>query len=489
MTVVAERDREISGCTAPGSPADAGHRALAHLLAAESAPTDDLSAQSDHQRTATGLISLARIYGSAPFTTLAEAQRRLRIDRAELAHLHQLFPTIPALPEAVLRGPAGKYWANTLLPLERKGTFDAVLSGQPAYPSIIGLYPGPTCMFRCHFCVRVTGARYSAAEVSPGNGLLADIIEQAPTDNSGLMYMSGGLEPLTNPELGDLVSRAARRGFTITLYTNSFALTENTLNRQPGLWDLGAVRTSLYGLSDEEYAATVQKPKAFTRVSGNLATFLELRKARSSPVKLGLSYLILPGRARRLRELADFVIRLSALTPDRPIDFLDLRQDYSGREDGQLSPVDRAELQDAMGAFDERLAEELPGIDVQYGYALNSLRAGVEADMLRITPAQMRPRAHPQVSVQVDLLGDVYLYREAGFPDLAGAHRYICGRVTPEHSLATVVTDFVNSRQEVPPAAGDEYFLDGFDQVITARLNQLESDLSAGWGSARGFLR
>ncbi len=484
MTVVASRELEISGCAAPGSPPDAGHRALADLLA-----TSHSLAGTERLTTAAKLISLARQYGTQPFTTLTEVQKALGVDRGELSSLLALFHEIPALSSAVLHGPAGKYWSNTLLPLEKKGTFDAVLQDKPVYPSIVGLYPGPTCMFRCHFCVRVTGARYQSSEVQPGNRILTDIIDSAPTSDPGLMYMSGGLEPLTNPELGILVKRAADRGFKITLYTNSFALTESTLSRQPGLWDLGAVRTSLYGLSDTEYEETVQKPNAFTRVHGNLAKFLQLRQQRSAPVKLGLSYLILPGRAHRLRELANFVISLSALTPDRPIDFLDLRQDYSGREDGRLTEADRQELQEAMAAFDTRLAEELPSLEVQYGYALNSLRSGLEADMLRVTPSEMRPKAHPQVSVQVDLLGDVYLYREAGFPDLPGANRYICGTVTEGKSLSSVVAEFVGSGQGIAPAAGDEFFLDGFDQVITARLNQLEADLADGWGEARGFLR
>jgi dTDP-4-amino-4,6-dideoxy-D-glucose ammonia-lyase len=41
----------------------------------------------------------------------------------------------------------------------------------------------------------------------------------------------------------------------------------------------------------------------------------------------------------------------------------------------------------------------------------------------------------------------------------------------------------------VPAEAGDELYLDGFDHVVTARLRQLEADLAAGWGAARGLLR
>ncbi|MGH3855307.1 MAG: dTDP-4-amino-4,6-dideoxy-D-glucose ammonia-lyase [Pseudonocardiaceae bacterium] len=474
----------IADCAKPGASLATSAAALQRML--DSAEHDDTS---DTARRSHHLVWLARRYGTAPFTPLRDARRELELDRREFARLVEMFGSVPELREAVREGPAGKYWANTILPLESKGVFDAVLEGRPVYPSSVGLYPGPSCMFRCHFCVRVTGARYDPSSLEDGNAVLTSVIEELPTEDPHTMYVSGGLEPLTNPGLGTLVTRAAARGFRITMYTNAFALTEQTLGRQAGLWDLYAVRTSLYGLSDEEYEATVGKRASFRRVKDNLARFLRLRAERQQPVRLGLNYLVLPGRAHRLLDLVDYMTELSEATPDRPLDFLNLRQDYSGRADGRLSISDRAELQDALGAFEEKVKDRLPTQEVDYGYALNSLRFGVEAELLRITPEQMRPRAHPQVAVQIDLLGDVYMYREAGFPDLPGANRYIAGRVSADHGLYQVVEDFVAEGRQVDPRSGDEYFLDGFDQVIIARLNQLEDDIKDGWGPTRGFLR
>jgi dTDP-4-amino-4,6-dideoxy-D-glucose ammonia-lyase len=83
----------------------------------------------------------------------------------------------------------------------------------------------------------------------------------------------------------------------------------------------------------------------------------------------------------------------------------------------------------------------------------------------------------------------VFLYREAAFPGLAGADRYVAGRVTAATGLGDVVSAFVTSGRRVAARPGDELFLDGFDQVVTARLRQLESDVAAGWGAHRGLLR
>ncbi|MFD3686129.1 dTDP-4-amino-4,6-dideoxy-D-glucose ammonia-lyase [Nocardiopsis sp. NPDC058631] len=479
----------VLGCALPGGDARAAAEEVRRRMDDRGLTVGEPHATAPGRHASEQLVALARRYGNDPFTTLEEARSDLGADRARFALLLDLFGRLPELREAVEAGPAGRYWTNTVLPLERRGVLDAVLDGGRVHPHSVGLYPGPTCMFRCHFCVRVTGARYDAAELGPGNERLAAVIDELPTDNPDTLYVSGGLEPLTNPGLGSLVTRAASRGFRITMYTNAFALTDATLNRQPGLWDLGAVRTSLYGLDDDEYEATTGKRRAFGRVRENLLRFQALRAERRSPVRLGLSYLILPGRAHRLLDLVDFVAELDRAAPDRPLDFLTLRQDYSGREDGRLDDGERERLQEVLHAFAERAAERTPSLHVDYGYALHGLMAGADAVLPRITPETMRPTAHPQVAVQVDIRGDVYLYREAGFPDLAGADRYVAGRVGPGTGLLDVVDRFVADGARVEPHPGDEYFMDGYDQVVTGRLNQLEADLAAGWGPARGFLR
>jgi len=327
----------------------------------------------------------------------------------------------------------------------------------------------------------VTGARYANDSLDLGTDLLASVIDEMPTHHPHAMYLSGGLEPLTNPRSGELVSRAADRGLALTLYTNSFALTGQTLNRQPGLWRLHALRTSLYGLDEEEYQATTGK-RGYQRVKDNLRGFQRLRAERDEPVRIGLSYIILAA-------LLDYLEELNEAAPNRPVDFLNVREDYSGRAAGRLTEAERTELTDALGDFHEQARRRFPTLNVDYGYALESLRAGVAAQLPRIRPETMRTGGHPQVAVQVDLLGDVYLYREAGFPDLPGATRYVAGRIGPDAGLHDVVRRFVESGARIAPAAGDEYFLDGFDQVVTARLRQLETDVADGWADARGFLR
>jgi dTDP-4-amino-4,6-dideoxy-D-glucose ammonia-lyase len=121
------------------------------------------------------LVTLARIYGNTPFAPLEKARLELGTDRSEFDRLLEMFNRIPALRTAVENGPSGRYWTNTVLGLEKEGVFSSVLNNEPAFPHLVGLYPGPTCMFRCHFCVSVTGARYQASALADGNEMFASV--------------------------------------------------------------------------------------------------------------------------------------------------------------------------------------------------------------------------------------------------------------------------------------------------------------------------
>ena len=45
----------------------------------------------------------------------------------------------------------------------------------------------------------------------------------------------------------------------------------------------------------------------------------------------------------------------------------------------------------------------------------------------------MRKYAHTQMSVCIDMLGDVYLYREAGFLNREGNKKFIIGRTSKKY--------------------------------------------------------
>lgn len=124
------------------------------------------------------------------------------------------------------------------------------------------------------------------------------------------------------------------------------------------------------------------------------------------------------------------------------------------------------------------------------GYALHPLSQGGAATPLEMVEERaMRPTGYPQISVVVDLLGDVYLYREAGFLERPGATRYVIGRVTPEHSLERVVAEFLASGRTIEAGPGDTGFFDIFDHVVTHMLNQADDDEAFGIPFEEGPIR
>jgi dTDP-4-amino-4,6-dideoxy-D-glucose ammonia-lyase len=146
--------------------------------------------------------------------------------------------------------------------------------------------------------------------------------------------------------------------------------------------------------------------------------------------------------------------------------------------DRGLSNAERFRLVAAFAQLEERCRrDDLNGLQIDFGYALYPESQGVAGRPLEmVRHADMRPRGYPQVSVVVDLRGDVYLYREAGFLDRPGAARYIIGRVSAARSLEDVVREFIESGQRIEPAPGDTGYFDIFDHVVTMVLNQADDD-------------
>jgi len=139
----------------------------------------------------------------------------------------------------------------------------------------------------------------------------------------------------------------------------------------------------------------------------------------------------------------------------------------------------RDELIDLQSLF---VGEGMKEFEVDLGYGMRGLVEGVEtAPVRRVAHTDMLGRGYPQISVVVDLLGDVYLYREAAFIGRVGADRYIIGRLTPELGLAELLQRYIaDSDRFVTPRAGDEIFLDAFDHAVTAFLRQASDDLHFG---------
>ena len=85
------------------------------------------------------------------------------------------------------------------------------------------------------------------------------------------------------------------------------------------------------------------------------------------------------------------------------------------------------------------------------------------------------PESFPQVSVAVDVKGDVYVYHETGFLDRPGADRYIIGNIS-NSSVEQVTRQWVENGRTIKALPMDVGYLDAFDHVVSILINQARDD-------------
>lgn len=433
-------------------------------------------------RLAAVAYDLVAAQANDPFMTQEALLAACPLDRTTIRRLGAAIRRSPLCQRLLTEGGLGrKYVANTVLPALRSGAIDAVVRDRVVVPFRIGLYPGQSCMFHCSFCGRNPTAAYQLGSVDPGTRRFEELLYQVGAGDPHRFYLSGGLEPLTNRFVGRLVEVGADAGHALSLYTNGFMLTPALLRRQPGLWRLRSLRISLYGVDQITSAEVTGRSSSFPRVRANAVELLRARDRLGSDLQVGFNFVVLPGQVDQVLRLVELIGEINCESGGRPVDFLTLREDFSVAPDEGLSRADREQLRVVFDRVEERCTRaDLDGLKIDYGYSLDALRRGAVGEQLRmVTAGSMRAHGHPQVSVVIDLLGDVYAYREAGFLDRPGAERYRLGRIDDHRSLTDVIRDWLDGPGAVP-RAGDEQYFDIFDHVIALTVAQAEQNLRFG---------
>lgn len=367
---------------------------------------------------------------------------------------------------------SSKYWTNTIQPLVTSGHFEAAVHNRYIYPNRIGLYPGLNCQFFCNFCGRNYNAKYENKFAQQSVDVFKRVVDEDPRDRDNWQdrfRISGGLEPLTNPFIGDIINYGAKNDFNMQLYTNGYALTERFLEQQPGLFDLEMIRISLYGHDELSYNRVTKIPKSYKTVKENLRRFLQAKQN----TKVGVNWILLPGHGNDLYGLIDMIEDINS-TQSEKIQFVTLREDFS-QNASYLSETERKELYDIFLAIEERCAasSDLKHLHIDYGYQLDPVRKGSPDGPLKMALYnQMTRHGFPQIATAIDSKGDLYVYHETGFIDRPGADRYIIGNIAGSN-IESIVRDHIAS-PGITPKPFDVSFLDAFDHLITLLLNETQ---------------
>ena len=434
---------------------------------------------------------IIKLLSASPFVTQREICERFNFSKNELIEKNKKIRESDwAQYYIVNSGVGSKYWKNTIIPTIQTGKAKAVLDEKYSYPDRVGLCPGLSCNFFCSFCGRNYSAAYEKEWGEKGFEMFKQIIDQTPegVNKKRVYHISGGLEPLMFPHIGDLISYCTKAGFAMEMQTSGFFLTPDFIEKHPGIKDLSILRFSLYGINNDSTFAVTRNKKSHDVVKENLIDYLKL----NTKTKLGLNYVILHKRIKDVLKLLDYIEEVN-IKSNNQVDFLTLREDFREKAENIVGE-ERKEIHDIFNEVQKRLgSKNLNKLNIDYGYALESIRRNLDSfqePLKKVDYKQLRPKAFPQIAVMIDPKGDVFAYHEATFLDREGSERYSIGRVDKEHSLQDLIKEFVeNSDGVTEPLPHDVDYLDAFDYVITVFLNQTEDDIKFGIPWSKGPIK
>ena len=182
-------------------------------------------------------------------------------------------------------------------------------------------------MFYCGFCGRNQTAKYPLDILDSSLKMYQKVFDDSNGQTS--FSISGGLEPLTNPKIGDMVIHAHNKNIRIPIITNGYSLTPSYLKNNPGLWKADSIRISLYGIDENSYEFITRVKKGYKQVRKNLINLLNERNLNNPNLKVGLNFIIIPENIEQFLKIPEFVGNInSEVKNGRGFDFITLRDDY-----------------------------------------------------------------------------------------------------------------------------------------------------------------
>ena len=277
------------------------------------------------------------------------------------------------------------------------------------------------------------------------------------------------------------------------LITNGYSLTDGYIKKNPEIWLLDSLRISLYGHDDFSYKFITQLDKSFKIVKKNIINFLNLRNQFNKNLKVGFNYIVLKENYKNLIDVIKLILEINSEVKNGDgINFLTLRDDYqsvTGNDESfdqqrkyrianSMNKEDRLGLLKEIEKFEDFKIKNCPNLHVDYGYSLEYLSKKIlDIGLVKVEGNKIRPYGFSQLSVAVDLHGDIFLFREAGFLNRDGNKKVIIGRLENEsNSLEKNIKRFLENKKPIIFEKNDSRFLDSFDHVLNALVNQAEDD-------------
>jgi len=447
-------------------------------------------------------FDIINLFSKTPWTTQEEVLKLLKIsDKKILIALNDIIRNSDFAQKYITKLGVGKKYWNTIIPFAK--TTEKTLSNTYSFPQRIALFPGVSCMFYCGFCGRNQSEKYPSSILENSQKIFETLFSQI-SENTALS-ISGGLEPLTNPNIGSIISSAKKNNIKVPLITNGYSLSENFIKKNSGIWDLDSLRISLYGVDKESYNFITRLEKSYEIVKKNTISFLKLRNENNKNLKFGFNFIVIPENVNQLNGILTLIQDINdSVKNGEGVNFLTLRDDYQSvtgnseqtdserkyRLNSKMNTETRKILIDKLQEFEFNKNKLCPNLYVDYGYSLESLSNNIfDKQLVKVNHKNMRNFGFTQMSVAIDLYGDVFLYREAGFLNRKGNEKFIIGRLNLNNDLEDIIKKFLNNKKPLKYDLQDERFMDSFDHVLTSLVNQAENDKNLGIPFKNGPIR
>ena len=208
------------------------------------------------------IFNIILILSKNPLTEYSEIVKKFKITVEELKEFNLIIREIDFFQQIIINNGIGtKYWKNMIIPLINSKSIKNFLNKEYSFPFRVGIYPGISCMYECSFCGRNYDAKYERSSLDKGIEIYQSLIDEAPENDKNRFYISGGLEPLTNPKLNKIISHLKDKKFNSSMYTNGYMLTPKYLEKNPEIFNLDSLRISFYGIDEAQYFDVTKKKK------------------------------------------------------------------------------------------------------------------------------------------------------------------------------------------------------------------------------------
>ena len=162
-------------------------------------------------------FKIIELFSKSPWVTQENVFNSFKLsDKKDLIILNEIIRNSDLAQMLILKSGVGKKYWNTIIPFAK--TAEKTLNNEYAFPQRIALFPGVSCMFYCGFCGRDQSQKYPLSILENSKKTFDRLFAEIPKTSA--LSISGGLEPLTNSKIGEIISSASRNNIKVPLITN-----------------------------------------------------------------------------------------------------------------------------------------------------------------------------------------------------------------------------------------------------------------------------